>query len=375
MKSFIIFKIIIFYVFIFIPFSSISHEIKPSVADISIQNSIFVIKINTNIEAILSNIDLSDVKDTDLAENKDIYDSYRKKSPLEIKVFLENNSKIISENINLSVDNVRKDLIYKEIKIIDNQNYDLPRESEIYFHSNIPENSKKYKISWSKKYGDLVIRDFSLKDNIFSEYLVSGNFSKEIHINKIKKQSIFQIIKNYMIIGFKHIVPLGLDHILFILGIYLVIYSFKDLFVRISIFTLAHTFSFALSSLSIIIISPKIIEPLIALSITYIAIENIFFKNSNFRRLLLIFCFGLIHGLGFSYMLNDYVTDYQNFLISMISFNLGVELGQLFLVFIFFILFGLWFKKKKWYRKVFVIPLSCIMAIISIFWFFERILN
>ena len=103
--------------------------------------------------------------------------------------------------------------------------------------------------------------------------------------------------------GIEHIIPKGLDHILFVLGLFFFSTKIKPLIWQVSAFTLAHTITLALAALSVVNVSSTIIEPLIALSIVWIAVENCLYKNGNKWRLLLIFCFGLLHGLGFAAVL------------------------------------------------------------------------
>jgi hypothetical protein len=100
--------------------------------------------------------------------------------------------------------------------------------------------------------------------------------SRNFSLSKNQNQSLSSEILNYLIIGFEHIVPKGLDHILFVLGLFLFSPKFKPLLIQVSAFTLAHTITIFLGVLNIVVISPSIVEPIIALSIAYVALENIF---------------------------------------------------------------------------------------------------
>ena len=116
------------------------------------------------------------------------------------------------------------------------------------------------------------------------------------------------------------------------------------------------------------------VEPLIAASIVYVAIENFYSKAINLRRSLVVFIFGLLHGLGFASVLAEFGLPIQQFIPALIGFNVGVELGQLSVVFILFIAIGYWFNKKNWYRKFITLPISGIVGLIGSYWFFERII-
>ena len=152
----------------------------------------------------------------------------------------------------------------------------------------------------------------------------------------------WQTVLDYMVIGFEHILPLGLDHILFIVGLFLFSLHLRPLLLQVTMFTLAHTLTLGLAALEIISLSPRVVEPLIALSIAYVGIENIWFRRLGFHRLILVFAFGLVHGLGFAGVLADFGMPKDAFFTALISFNVGVEFGQLAVILIMYLLVGWW---------------------------------
>ena len=142
---------------------------------------------------------------------------------------------------------------------------------------------------------------------------------------------------------------------------------------QISIFTLAHTITLFLGALNIIVIPAVVVEPIIALSICFIAIENLFTENIKGARPYVVFAFGLLHGLGFAGILNKIEISPDLFFSSLISFNLGVELGQISVIFFFYIFIALSFQKKTWYRSRVTRPISIIIAFIGFYWFIQRL--
>jgi hypothetical protein len=125
--------------------------------------------------------------------------------------------------------------------------------------------------------------------------------------------------------------------------------------------------------LDIINIPPIIVEPIIALSICFIAIENLFTEHLKKMRPYIIFIFGLLHGLGFAGVLNEIGISDGLFISSLISFNIGVELGQISVILLSYIFISLLFKNKFWYRNRITKPLSLVIALIGFYLFFERI--
>ena len=172
--------------------------------------------------------------------------------------------------------------------------------------------------------------------------------------------------------GFVHVVPLGLDHILFVFGLFLLSRRWKPLILQVSAFTLAHTLTLGLATLGIISVSPQIVEPIIAASIAVIALENIFFPGYKPYRLVIVFIFGLIHGLGFAGALSGFNLEPTSLLLGLFGFNLGVEFGQLALLIAAYLLTAQ-IKNQSNYRQWIVIPGSITIALFGIYWTIERI--
>jgi hypothetical protein len=145
----------------------------------------------------------------------------------------------------------------------------------------------------------------------------------------VEQQTVWDIILLYIGIGFQHILPLGLDHIVFVVAMCLAAERLKPLIWQISAFTLAHTLTLGLAALGVVTVSPSLVEPIIALSIAWLAVENLRDGPAPKWRPVLVFGFGLFHGLGFAGALTELGMPADHFLPSLLAFNVGVELGQL----------------------------------------------
>ncbi len=177
----------------------------------------------------------------------------------------------------------------------------------------------------------------------------------------------------YLELGYTHILPLGLDHILFVLSLYLLSPKLKPVLYQATAFTVAHSVTLGLSMYHVIKPPASIVEPVIALSIMYVALENIFSPKLKKSRIGIVFLFGLVHGMGFASALGQLGLPQKSYLTSIVMFNLGVELGQVTVILSAYLLFGKWFGNKPWYRKGIVIPLSVIITIIAAFWTVQRL--
>jgi hypothetical protein len=172
--------------------------------------------------------------------------------------------------------------------------------------------------------------------------------------------------------GFVHVLPLGLDHILFVLGLFFLSRKWRPILYQVSVFTVAHTITLGLATLELISAPAHVVEPIIAASIAVVALENIFFPNYRHSRLFIVFFFGLIHGLGFAGALSAFDLDPTSLVIGLLGFNVGVEFGQLAVITIVFFL-TFWLKDETKYRKIAVVPCSILIALMGIYWTIERI--
>jgi hypothetical protein len=190
---------------------------------------------------------------------------------------------------------------------------------------------------------------------------------------QLEKAPIGNVVWYYLQLGYKHILPDGFDHILFVVGLCLLSTRVGVLLWQATAFTVAHTITLILSMKGIIAVPPAIVEPIIALSIAFIAIENLVMTELKPWRVLVVFGFGLIHGMGFASALNELGLPRNAFYTSLLSFNVGVELGQITVISVMY--FGLiyWFGDKLWYRKRIVYPLSILIAAIALYWTYTRI--
>lgn len=184
-----------------------------------------------------------------------------------------------------------------------------------------------------------------------------------------------EIIQRYISLGFSHVLPWGYDHIVFILSMCLLDPRVKTILIQCSLFTLAHSITLGLTALGVVFPSMSLVEPLIAISILYTAVENILLTGVHKFRFLIIFLFGLIHGMGFASALREIGIPKEYVLSSLISFNVGVELGQLAVVFAAYFACVKWIMNKSYYKPKFLYPISVLIGCVAIYWTLDRVVN
>ena len=349
-----------------------AHEVTPSIADLSVKDGVLTLDVRLSLEGFIAGIDLSDVTNTDAAGGAATYDALRALdgSALEarFRAFWPAMAGIIV--IRSGGRLLRPTLV--SVAIPEVGNTDLVRTSKIRFEADLPPLTEAAEVGWAREFGALVVRQVGVEDG-YEAYLDAGSVSAPIQLGGGSRLSVWQTAVRYIAIGFSHIVPKGLDHILFVLGLFFLSPAVRALLWQISAFTLAHTVTLALSALGFVSMSPAIVEPLIAATIVYVAVENVFAKKLHPWRPAMILGFGLLHGLGFASVLSEFGLTQTGFSAALIGFNVGVELGQLTVILGAFLVVGFWFRRKTWYRAAIAIPASVLIAAIGAFWFAERV--
>lgn len=189
----------------------------------------------------------------------------------------------------------------------------------------------------------------------------------------LDKAPVSNVFWYYLKLGYMHILPNGFDHILFVAGLCLLSTKISTILWQATAFTVAHSITLALSMKNIIVAPSAVVEPIIALSILFVALENMMIEKISPWRILIVFMFGLVHGMGFASALNEIGLPSDKFFLSILSFNVGVELGQITVILTVFGLVIVPFRNIKNYKKRVVYPLSIAIAAIALYWTIQRV--
>lgn len=208
-----------------------------------------------------------------------------------------------------------------------------------------------------------------------THWVEGGSEAGPLPLNAAPPPGLLQVTGQYLYLGFIHILPDGPDHVLFVLGLLLLTTRLHPLLVQVTAFTVAHCLTLALALYGVIDLPSRVVEPLIALSIAYVAVENIFARRLTPWRPVLVFGFGLLHGLGFAGVLADLGLPANDRAVALIAFNAGIELGQLAVIALAYFLVLRWFKDRPWYHARLITPASAAIALVGLYWTVERVMG
>ena len=352
-----------------------AHELRPSVADVTVGADRVELVLDAVMEPFVAGIDQGTIVDTNDAPEAERHEALRASPPEAFEATIRAEWDRIAAGFTVESDGQAVALDLIEVTVSDVSDLELSRDTQLVLHGDLPAGSGPVTVGWVSEFGALIVRQGE-GDASYAVLLSNGEISAPLPRDAVAFESTGDTFVRYVISGFDHIIPKGLDHILFVLGLFFFSLRWRPLLAQVTAFTLAHTVTLALATLGLVSLPGSIVEPLIAISIVYVAIENILFGGPDakigMRRIGLVFAFGLLHGLGFASVLEEFGLG-SALVTALIAFNIGVELGQLAVIALAFVLLALPFGGKPWFRSFIAIPISAIIAVVWAWWAIERI--
>ena len=277
------------------------------------------------------------------------------------------------DGVHLDFDGVRSATQLTSLDIPESNDLARARITTVRLTGSIPPGAKTLRWTYAPQYGGSVLR-LHRADGVIAAWVREGEASATYPLaGDVAAATRTAVFSQYLVLGFTHILPKGLDHMLFVLGLFLLSTRLAPLLWQGTAFTLAHSITLALSMYGVIALSPAIVEPLIAASIVAVAVENLLTARLHAWRVFVVFGFGLLHGLGFAGVLTEIGLPRDEFVTGLIAFNVGVEGGQLAVIALAFLVVGYWFRHRPWYRARVVLPLSALIALTGAYWMVERL--
>lgn len=353
-----------------------AHEVQPSVADVEVGGDSVTILLRTAVEPMIAGMNLGALEDTNDSPLSGLHDRLREQPPEELAEALQGAWPDIRDRITLEAGEPLT-LELAEIVIPPVGDPELRRDSTLTLTAALPEGSAPLVFGWDEMLGSLIVRQSS-GETAYEVLLTGGALTDPLPREGVAEQTLGDVIQRYIVSGFIHVIPDGLDHILFVLGLYFYALAWRPLIWQVTSFTVAHTLTLALATTGAIVIPDDwmwLVETIIAGSIVWIAVENIFgdkTREIGWGRIGVVFVFGLVHGLGFASVLSEFGLG-EYFVASLAFFTVGLEIGHLTVIAAAFLLFGLPFGSSPFYRKAFVIPGSLIIAAIGAYWVLNRV--
>jgi hydrogenase/urease accessory protein HupE len=350
--------------------------VKPALVEISVfSEGRYRVEIRASIEALLTGIN-AQYRDTTEAPTAEAYDELRVLEAPALQAAFAPFRERMLEAIELRFDGApaRPEITKVDIPVPGYTK--VPRISLIVLEGPIPVETRSLTWYYPAAFGDNAVRvrqvDRRNEQWHWSawQWIRDDSVSEPFSLTEVfTAPSALDVFAEYLAAGFDHIVPAGTDHILFVIGLFLFSTHWRPLLWQVTMFTVAHSITLALATTGVLTLPARVVEPLIALSIAYVGIENLWHRRLHRSRLALVFGFGLLHGLGFASMLADFGMPERAF----VTFNVGVELGQLAIIAVAFALVGFWFAREAYYRRLVVVPASALIALIGLYWAWERL--
>jgi hydrogenase/urease accessory protein HupE len=356
--------------------SAHAHRLRPAVVTAEFNGAgQLLLTINANFEQLIAGIEPKH-QDTSEAPQAQRYIELRE---LSAPQFHTEVSKFIDDYLGaLSVqfDSANADLVISKITVPENIDKDRARITEVVLQTTVPPDAGTFVWQYPAAFGSSVLRIAVLGEPpTRAQWLADGKPSEAFQVGEpLRARTTAAVALDYIWLGLTHIVPLGADHVLFVLGIFLLSVQLRPLLWQVTAFTVAHSITLTLALFGVVQLPGSIVEPLIALSIAYVGIENVLVKSLKPWRVVVVFAFGLLHGLGFAGVLTSLGLPAGETVTALIAFNVGVELGQLTVIAAALLAGVYWIRNKTWFRSRVVIPGSLLISAVGVYWTIERVL-
>lgn len=352
------------------------HEIRPAVVDVALDPQRYEIVIAANLEAWLAGVSPAH-RDTDESPNAREYDRLRALAPEALEREAARFLPSLLERIEIEFDGRRVRPRLASVTVPPVGDLAVSRISRIALEGEPPAGATSFRWRYPPELGSSVLRVRRAGDpEVRASWLKDGQASEPIPLaGAVAAPGRAELAGQYLALGFTHILPKGLDHILFVLGLFLLSARMRPLLIQVTAFTVAHSITLALGIYGAVALSPAIVEPLIAASIVYVAVENLVTSRLHAWRPVVVFGFGLLHGMGFAGALREIGLPRAEFVTGLVAFNVGVELGQLAVIALVYALVGLWGRGGAAYRARVVVPASALIAAVGLYWTVERVIG
>lgn len=354
-----------------------AHRLRPAVVTAEFSGAgALRLTVRANFEQLIAGISAQH-QDTADAPQAKRYDQLRALSAKRFEQQLRAFVPIYLQRLNVHFDGTATTLDLVDFTVPQDIEPSRARVSEIVLNAAMPTHAKVFTWQYPAELGSSVLRIAALgQPPSRAQWLKGGALSEAYSVTeRLRARSTTEVAQDYVWLGFTHILPYGIDHVLFVIGIFLLAVALRPLFWQVTAFTVAHSITLSLAVFGVVELPETIVEPLIALSIAYVGIENVLTRQLKPWRVLLVFTFGLLHGMGFAGVLTELRLPPGEAITAIIAFNVGVELGQLSVIGGALLLGVYWIRDKPWFRARVVIPTSLAISAIGLYWTVEGILE
>ena len=353
--------------------SAMAHEMRPAIATLHIESDgVFELTLETNLEAWMADVNPT-LSDTNDSPNVEAYDRLRALSADALTAEFTSDFSAFAQAPEIRAEGQRIRLTTVGLEVLAEADSELPRDTQIRLVGALPDGAQSLTYATGETLPDTAVRVYLGEAEPAVQYVRHGSTSDPFVLIEGVTRSVSAIVWEYIELGFTHIVPKGVDHIVFILGLTLISKRLIDLVIQVTAFTVAHSVTLAMGLYGVLTLPASLVEPLIAASIVFIAVENCMHTHVNRSRTLIVFGFGLLHGLGFASVLTELGLPARDFVVGLLAFNLGVELGQLLIIAMAYFAVGIWVLQASWYRTRVAMPVSLLIGALGMYWFVERV--
>jgi len=350
-----------------------AHEIRPTIADVEVGQDRVTMSMRVAIEALVAGIDLSAVENANDAPEAVIFDRLRALEPAALEEAFREAWPRIALGFLIEVDGEQLPPQIVSITIPSVGDVELPRDSILVVGADLPDGTAGVSVGLDASFGQFVPRQINAGEDAYQGFLEGGQMTPPLARGGPAAENSAAALALYFGVGFQQMTWLGLDHALFVLGLFFVALRAAPVATQGAAFSIALTGGVALGAAGLTTLPVSILGPLVALSLIIVGIDNVLGRSAQAVRIGFVLVCGLTHGLALAAALTEFGIAPDYTFEAVAGFTLGSLIGVTLILLVAFILAG-WAMSRDWYRKAVAVPASLLIAAAGAVWLLERTL-
>lgn len=340
-----------------------AHEVRPAISDLTLTADRVVLEVEASAEAMIAGVDLSVYSDTNEAPEAEAYDRLRALLPNALEDAFREAWPRLAEGIDLRAGDTRLEPRLQDVSVAFVDDPDLTRDTTFTVSADLPPGAVAVTVGWAPAFGPLVVRQMGGGEDAYTAYLEPGDRSAPI-----ARPAGAAGLAAMVLQGAVESVPMGLDHVLFVLGLVVLSQSAAALSAQVAAFLAMAVGGLWLGALGGVPVSAQVVEPLIALSVVAIGLATLLRWEPGGVRAAFAGVGGGLHGLGLSGGAASASP------LALGAFSLGAVLGLLVVAMVGALVLRVWLGSKPFYRRAIAVPLSLVVAGLGAVLLLERTL-
>lgn len=336
-----------------------AHELRPAIADVTVTATTVTVEIELALEALVAEIDVSAIDNTDDSPNAARYDELRAKAPAELEAELRAAWPGLRQNFLMAAGDTALDPQIAGVTIPDDVDPELARDTQLTLTATLPADGSPVTVGWTANNGPLVVREMATGGvGAYAGLLDGGQVSDPLPRGSgVAGDSLAVFVAQAAV----HVGGSGLDHMALALALVFLAPTLASVAGQVAVFVAVGAISLAAATAGLVPVSPVAVSILVAVSVVAVAGHNVVASRLGVGRIALVAAAGVAHGLALA-------TAVTGSALATAGFGLGAAVVLVAVAAVAYVLVALPFGQQPWYRRAVAVPISALIALAGVNW-------